>query len=265
MMTEAQAALLTQVSAVLKTDGRIRSIWLSGSLARGVGDTWSDVDLVAQVDEADRAACLADYGQGGAGWPDLVHAQQLHGRVLTATTVNWQRFDVSFLTPSELAIVDGAGLKHLAGDATATPPDQPPSADTRAPRRIAALITEFLRVLGLLPVAVGREEWLGAQQGYDLLRRMFIELMIEENGVTPTVRGGAKRLNLHLSADQRKMLEAIAPPLARRETLISANLELARLFLDRARPLADRLDAPWPLAFEQATRRHLQRCLEVEI
>lgn len=264
-MTEAQASLLAQVTAVLATDVRIHSIWLSGSLARGVGDRWSDIDLVAQVNEADRAACLVDYGKGRAGWPDLAHAQHLHERILAATTVDWERFDISFLTPAELAFVDGAGLKHLAGDAASTPPVLLPAADSRAPRRIAALITEFLRVLGLLPVAVGREDWLGAQQGYDLLRKMLIELMIEENRVAPAARGGAKRLNLHLSAPQRDMLEALAPPLARRETLITANLELARLFLHRARPLAARMGTAWPLAFEQATRRHLQRCLEMEI
>lgn len=264
-MTQAQAALMAQVTAVLAADDRISAIWLSGSLARGVGDTWSDVDLVAQVNETDRAACLADYGQGGAGLPALVHAQQLHERILAATTVDWERFDISFLTPTELAFMDGGALKHLAGDSASTPPAQPPSADTRAPRRIAALITVFLRILGLLPVALGREEWLGAQQGYDLLRKMLIELMIEENGVAPAARGGAKRLNLNLTEHQRNMLEALVPPPARRETLIAANLELARLFLDRARPLADRLEAPWPQAFEQATRRYLQRCLDLEI
>lgn len=260
-MTEAQAALADQVTGVLAGDERIRSVWLYGSLGRGLGDAWSDVDLVAEVGETDRAACLADYHHGRPGLPELVLAQEIHGLILAAITTDWERFDISFLTASELARIDSAALKPLLGDPDAQPSPHPPEPDLHASARLVTLVNEFLRVLGLLPVAIGRGEWLLAQQGGDLLRKMLIELMIEENRVPPAARGGVKRLNAFLTAEQRGLLEALDPPPARREPLIAASRDLARLFMARARPLAQQLGATWPRVFEQATRRHLQRSL----
>lgn len=74
-MTEAQAALMEQLVQVLAADPRIRAAWLSGSLARGGGDAWSDVDLTVEVDEADRRACLSDYVSGRPGLPPLAQAR----------------------------------------------------------------------------------------------------------------------------------------------------------------------------------------------
>ena len=67
-MTEAQAKLIDDLVAVLAADPRVRSAWLSGSLGRGAGDPWSDVDLVVEVDEADLAPCLADVMAGRQEW-----------------------------------------------------------------------------------------------------------------------------------------------------------------------------------------------------
>ena len=260
-MTEAQAALAGLVAAALAADRRVRSVWLYGSLGRDTGDAWSDVDLVAEVDETDRAACLADYRRGQPDMPPMVLAMALHGRILAATTPDWERFDISFLSPAELAALDGGALKPLRGDPAARPAPHASRPDGQAGERIGALVTEFLRVLGLLPVAVARGEWLAAQQGAELLRRMLIDLMVEENSVPPWVRGGAKKLNPFLAPEQRVVLEALIPPVARREAVIAASAELAGLFLARARPLAERLSAPWPQTFEQATRRHLETTL----
>lgn len=260
-MTEPQAALAGLVATALGGDPRIRSVWLSGSLGRDGGDAWSDVDLVAEVVEADRAACLVEYRQGRPDMPPMVLAKALYGRILTAITPDWERFDIHFVSPDELAGLDGAALKPLRGDPAARPPSHQTSQDNRASERVGALVTEFLRVLGLLPVAVGRGEWLVAQQGDELLRRILIELMVEENGVPPSARGGAKRLNPFLTPEQRGMLEALMPPAPRRDEVIAASANLARLFLSHSRALADRLGTPWPHAFEQATRRHLETTL----
>lgn len=260
-MTEAQAALADLVAAALDADRRIRSVWLYGSLGRDTGDAWSDVDLVAEVDEADRAGCLADYRRGQPGMPPMVLVMALHGRILAATTPDWERFDISFLSAAELAALDGGALKPLRGDPALHPAPHVATPDGRAGERVGALATEFLRVLGLLPVAVGRGEWLAAQQGNELMRRMLIDLMVEENGVPPWARGGAKKLNHLLTSEQRNHLEALIPPIAEREAVVAASSEIADLFLARAKSLVERLEAPWPSAFEQATRAHLKTTL----
>lgn len=260
-MTETQAALAGLVAAALGADPRVHSVWLSGSLARDGGNAWSDVDLVAVVAEADRPLCLADYRLGQPGMPPTILARALYGRILTAVTPEWERFDISFLSPEELARMDGGALKPLRGDPATRPAPLSAQPDHRAGQRVEAMVTEFLRILGLLPVAVGRGEWLVAQQGDELQRRLLIDLMVEENDVPPSARGGAKKLNIFLSSEQREVLEALLRPAARRDTVIAAAAHLAQLFLARAGPLAERLDAPWPDAFEQATRGYLETTL----
>jgi hypothetical protein len=264
-MTEAQDALLTQLAAVLGEDPRIRSLWLTGSLGRGDGDAWSDVDLVAEIDEADRKACMADYKARRPDMPELVHMIEVYGVILAATTADWMRFDISFLTSEQLARMDGAAFKQLKGDPARTPPPHPPTADTRAAERQEPRVREFLRVLGLLPVAVGRQEWVVSQQGFGLLRDMLVDLMVDENMGALGARGGVKRLNPFLTAEQRATLEALPAPPAQPDALIAANIEIAQLFLARARPLAHRLAAPWPQAFEDATRAHLKATLGIAI
>jgi predicted nucleotidyltransferase len=261
-MTDEQQALLERLTAALAADPRVRAAWLSGSLGQDAGDAWSDVDIVVLVEESDRAACVAGYRADHPGLPPLVLSHVVYGRVLAAITPDWERFDLSFLTAAELLSQDGAALKLLLGDPGQTPP--PRAQGPSALQPLGPLVTEFLRVLGLAPVAVGRGEWLTMQQGVELLRHMLIDLMLIENEVPPGSRG-VKRLNAFLTDDQRAWLEALPPPLAEREALIAANAALARQFLARAKPLAAQLGAPWPTAFEDATRRHLKATLSLEI
>lgn len=55
------------------------------------------------------------------------------------------------------------------------------------------LVNEFFRVLGLSVVAMGQEEYVLGLQGGDILRRLTVDLMLEENGIGPIERGGAGR------------------------------------------------------------------------
>lgn len=264
-MTEAQQALLDQIAAVLARDPRIVSAWLSGSFGKGAGDAWSDVDVTVVVAaESDLPAALRHYASELSPLPATVFSQLVHGRIFSGVTPAWERFDLAFLTPAEFAGQDGGGLSLLLGDPATRPPPRAPGADQGAAARIERLVCEFLRVLGLAPVSIGREEWLVGQQGVELLRGMLVELTLEANGVPRSARG-AKRLNAFLSEDQRAELEALVPPQAGRQSLIDAEGEIARLFLARARPLAERLGATWPAAFETATRDHLRRELGLEI
>jgi hypothetical protein len=216
---------------------------------------------VVQAD--DLRPCLEAYGGEASGLPATVLKREIYGRIITAVTPDWDRYDITFVLPPEFERMDGAGLKPLAGDVAQPPRPHPPRQDAPIPA-IEPLIVEFLRVLGLAPVAFGREEWLVVQQGIELLRNMLIELIRAEQGVSRADRG-AKRLNEFLTAEQRALLEGLDPPATRREALLAANGTLARLFLARARPLAARAGVPWPEALEAATRKHLETELGLEI
>jgi predicted nucleotidyltransferase len=263
-MTPSQDALLQQLLRALGEDSRVQAVWLSGSLGRGEGDAWSDVDLVVQVPEAEVAACVADYKAGRPGLPQAVLAFDVYGVVVSAVTERWERFDIHFASPAQVGRMDRSGWKPLVG-APLAPPAAPKSrSDDGAPERLRALVTEFLRVLGLSPAMAAREEWIVGQQGFELLRRMLVDLMLEENGAARAARG-AKRLNAFLTPEQRAELEAIVPPRSNRDALLTGDLALARAFLPRARLLADRLGAAWPEQFEEATRRHLESTLGLRL
>lgn len=263
-MTPDQSALLDRLTKALGQDPRVQALWLHGSFAHGGGDAWSDIDLVAQVDAADQAACMRDYRGSRSGLPDRVHTFEVYGCIVSSVTATWERFDIVFLPEALIHKTYGPDLKPLLG--TARRLDGKPDADVdpTAPARVEALILEFLRVLGLGPVAIGREEWIVCQQGLALLRSMVVDLMLDANGVSRADRG-AKRLNAFLTQEQRAAMESLAPAPAQRDDLIREQGTLGRLFLQEARPLAARLGIAWPAAFETATREHLRAQLGLEI
>ncbi|MBV9541223.1 MAG: hypothetical protein JO167_08125, partial [Alphaproteobacteria bacterium] len=132
-------------------------------------------------------------------------------------------------------------------------------------QRVLQLSNEFLRVIGLTHLGIGRGEYIALQAGTGLLRQMTLELMFEKNGVSQAMRGSALHVNAYLTADQREALEAVPPVSATREGAIAAGEALAAIFLPLAKNLARETGAEWPQAFEDATRTHLARSIGMTI
>ncbi|MBS0409161.1 MAG: nucleotidyltransferase domain-containing protein [Proteobacteria bacterium] len=259
--SDGQRALLQRLVEVLGADERVESAWLSGSFGRGAGDMWSDIDVTVVVDEEDLPHCVGEYGgaRNPVGETEVLYT--LFGRVISAVRPDWERYDLVFATIPEFRTHDKAALRPLtlaSLDAPAPPPREPkpyqPSADA-----LEGAAREFLRILGLLPVAAGRGEWLAAQEGVGLMRKALIEMMMEANGIGRGQRGGAKRLNPFLSDAQRAAVEAIPLAGADLPSLLAANKGLADLFLPLARETLAKAGASWPQALEDATRAHLAR------
>ena len=257
-----QEALIERLRAVLEADDRIASAWLSGSTGKGTADEWSDIDVTAVlIDEDDRAACVAEY----AGKQNPVCAtlwlRHEYGRLVMAVTDQWERYDIHFMTGPEFRAVDPATVKPLVR-ATKPPSGKPASGQPMLPEKLHGLVQEFLRVMGLLNVAVGRREFIVGAEGVLLLRKMLIDLMVEANG--SPVRGGAKRLNEFLTEDQRLALEESLVFEASPEALIKANITLARLFVPLAKQIFAERGMTWPTAFEEATRAHVKKTTGAE-
>lgn len=178
--------------------------------------------------------------------------------LLNAVTDDWLRCDLIIVTPDRFTgrsrdrlrpLFDRDGLYDALPD-TLTPrqPD---------PARVARLIGEFIRVLGLLSVVVGRREYFTAVYGAGLQREALMNLMLEE--VTVPDPGGALHLSTVLPADRMAVLSALPCPRPDRDEVIAAHIEIARQFFPRARVLAATLGVDWPGAFEAAARRALRR------
>jgi predicted nucleotidyltransferase len=254
-----QRDLIERVKLVLGRDDRVLGVWLVGSHARGTNDRFSDVDLWVVVNAAAVDRFCDD-------WPAIcdeiaptVFRRRVGDRpIFNQITPDWLRFDVSVGTPEALAgrtrstvtpLHDPNGLSARLGEPG--PPKQPD------PGRVASISREFLRVLGLLPVVVGREEFVVGESGAGLLRSMLIDLMLEDVAVED--RGGALHLNQLLPPDRRQVLTDLPPLQATRESVIAGHVACAAAFLPLARDLHRRCGLEWPQELEDAARRHLQR------
>jgi predicted nucleotidyltransferase len=254
-----QQALIDVVARTLEADVRIASLWLSGSFGRDQADSFSDVDFLAVVPDGKPFELVAEYARIPSAFGEIVHARVLFGRIVTAVMRDLARFDVFFATESELAHFDSTSLRPLFTRGAGRPAGSATAA--AEPSKVEANIAEFLRMLALLPVVVGREEYIVGMDGATHLRRMLIETMLEQNGVTAAMRGGALKLNRFLTAEQRAELHELPPLTPTRESVVGMHLALARVFLPRARALAEARGIPWPDDFERAVRHGLEERL----
>jgi predicted nucleotidyltransferase len=266
MTSRSQNALIEAITRALAADIRIESAWLSGSLGKGGGDEFSDVDVTVVAPAPDFDAVLQHFTTDRSAIAPVVHSF-VHGfdRVVSSVTEDWQRFDLTFLKPAEFASLPLGEVRPLFNrgtpprPATAAPPPHTPQA-----ARIEQITREFIRILGLAPGAMGRGEYLASLEGAGMLRRMIIDLMREKNG-TAAVPGSAIHVNVHLTAEQRRALEALPPLSADRDSLLAMNQALWRVFRPLAQELCAQTGAEWPSAFEDATRRHLASTLDLQI
>ena len=253
------------VAAALRDAPGVRALFLSGSHGTGRADAWSDLDyvLVSEDGATDEVAALWRAAVERTGevvlWWDRTAAPTL----VNAITADWSRTDVLLLTPAQMAqrprsghrpVFDHDGLWDAMPEAA---PERPPD-----PARFRRGVEEFVRILGLLPLALGREEHLLGVLGVFHLRRHLIELMVEETAAPD--RGGLLRLNRLLTEEQRATLAALPPPVPERRALTDAHLSYAAAYLPLARARAARIGADWPERFERATWDRLGRTLGLE-
>jgi hypothetical protein len=206
---------------------------LDGSLGRGGGDGLSDVDLEVTVDAEHVATVARDVPVvvGAVCDPVLVRALPF---VTLVVTREWHRIDVA---------VRAANRPPFAG------PD-----DGEAGRQV---VEEFLRCLGLLPVARARRESIGSVLGVAGMVGLLTDLMQIENGTRRF--GGALRLSERLTPEQRAVIAALPPLRADGDALVDVQVALARDFLPRARRVAAAIGFEYPDALETALFDHLRR------
>lgn len=257
-----QQTLIAEVSRIFSSTHPQCSLFLAGSFGRGTADEWSDVDLIAMAPTQHHAALAA-------GWRDMLNAitpivfwNELNrgGLVINAISEEWLRCDLSIVTHETFGrrardtvkpLVDRDDLYDTLPD---TLPLKQPDAGT-----VSYLIHEFIRMLGLMPVGLGRGEYVTMVLGVGMMRGHLEALMMQD--VTHPDPGGILHLSKLLPPADMGVLRALPYPGPERDALVAANLAIARQFLPRARRMAQRLDIDWPEAFEAATRRRLEHTL----
>ncbi|MFZ0215422.1 MAG: hypothetical protein WAM30_05715 [Candidatus Dormiibacterota bacterium] len=260
-LSSGQRGVLTRLIEHLESDSRVEAAWLVGSLGHGLGDRFSDVDLLTAVSESALPAVVDEWPACSASLVDLAFARTVYsapsGTTFTHVTSDYVRFDVTLTTTHRALENTQGGIALLASvpiDSDAAGPDEPPGV---AADRVQKLSEEFLRVLGLLPVVIGRQEYLVAASGAALLRSMLVDLFREL--APPGYRGGAMRWERTLSLDQLEILRGLPSLDWTRDAVIDLHLACAREFLSAARRAYEALGLTWPQSFEDAVRLYVDR------
>jgi predicted nucleotidyltransferase len=270
---ESRRAKLTtfaeQAAVVLRKDERIRILWLTGSLAKGTADAQSDVDLRAAV----RATDFATIDQW---WQDLlsqvaplVWKYRWPGppdeAILGAITVDYLRFDVVIqslrdtrprtLEATQLLFDKDGEAEHFLLTA-------PSARDPYA--HLPILVEDYIRLLGMLPIVVERNDVPIGMEGQLALHSMLISLLLLENGID-RMTTGKRHVAAFLNEEQRAILAQVPSLAPTMESLIQGRLAYGRLFLPRARQLMEAHGQVYPEDFEVATQRHLWETLGLSL
>ena len=232
----------------------VRGLYLGGSLGRGAGDGLSDLDFVAVAEEADARSVATAWAGRLSDLRAPVYMKN-HGLLVNVVLADGLRIDLVVETPARFALrptgdvtplSDPDGLAaDLSGAALALP---------RGPR-IAARTEEFLRVLWLIRVGLGRGDAVLGTEGFWHLRGHLKETMLD--AARPDRRHGALSLRAILPGDDYVTLARFSTVAPDRDALIAAHRDIAREYLSRARKLHAAEGIDWPEAFETATRAGL--------
>ena len=248
----------------LTADRRSDALWLGGSYGRGDADAFSDFDFYVHAKTpGDATALYEDIGRRVSTRPDIVFSKTIpQSRTVNAIDQEWSRFDITVIDDSQLPTIVRNEVKFISGAENVASQ----MAETRPPKKagpgdLVNTTNEFIRVLGLLPVALGREDYVLAQTGAQLLREMLVKVMLKENfngvirGVLSTRKG--------LDKTQYGVLQAIPPIHADKASLLACHGYLASAFLPRARKMYEAYQLQWPEAFEDATRKSMNSKLGI--
>ncbi|PWT73184.1 MAG: hypothetical protein C5B60_08570, partial [Chloroflexi bacterium] len=196
-----------QAAATMLQDERVRILWLTGSLATGTADAQSDVDLRAAVR-------VEDFEKIDEWWPDLldeliptVWKHRFPGppdeAILSAITTEYLRFDLVIQSAQDRrprtleaaqALFDKDDLAQEFVLTLASPHD--------LYSQLPSLAQDFIRLLGMLPIVVEREDVPIGMEGQLALHSMLISLLLLENGIDRTFRG-KRHVAAHLDDEQR--------------------------------------------------------------
>lgn len=263
VLEEGYAPLMDTIVAWAKDHKAVQGLFISGSIAQGTADVYSDLDLAAVANQ-DEIETLLESAHATIDEAEsiIVEYRLRPGEisVLSTVTDKWHRIDIAFGDTNsgilQQVLVPVFDPDTLYGGAPAERPPAPLAAD-----RVIGLSKEFLRILGLSVIVLGRTDVHAAHDGANLLRNIVIELFLMEP--PRRARPGPKSLLPALTDEQQQVLKTLPPVADDHTAIVAFSAAIAAVFLPRARKLVEALGGAWPIAAEKATRAYLQGTIEM--
>jgi predicted nucleotidyltransferase len=246
-------ALYDRARAVLLSDDRVISVGLSGSLAEGTADRWSDLDIAVVVDPEHHASQLAD-------WPTWL--AEITPTVFARTPI--APFIVNVVTDEgltvDIGIWSGKAFEPLASTHYTVGLLSGVKFDNVGAALEYAVAEQLRGLAGPFISLVGREEHVRHLAGVPHLLGLLTTVFLAE---TERPQPG-KQWNDTLTDEQRSTIANLPAVRATHDDIVAFGLGVAQLIVERARPLFPRYDLAWPSALAAVAAERLRSELELE-
>ncbi len=248
-------ALHARALEVLGADERVVRVQTHGSVATGLADTWSDLDLKVIV----RDDAVGSFTDDWETWmaaitPTVLLARPIAPFIINSVTDDGLTFDVSVWAQSapDWVTPAGFGVGMMSGRRFT---DYGPALEYAVQERFRCLAGPGVRFLK-------RGDHLAHMGGLGHTIGLLTAVLLAETSVVPDDHRHPERC---LNADQRSVINALPPVAPNYDSLLAFELALAEATISRARPQFERLGLDWPAALEAVAAANLTRHLGVEV
>jgi Nucleotidyltransferase domain len=221
---------------ILGADSRVKAVELSGSLARGTADQWSDLDLRIITTPDGFDSFVGDWKVWLAEITPTVFARRpIAPFIVNTLTTDGLTVDIAVYSgeaPPENAGADRYAVGQLASGQFADLGDALEYATEEQLRGLAGPFISLIR----------REEHLRHLTGVPHILGLLTTVFLAETGLPPP----GKKWNQSFTAEQRDTVAALPPVSATREGILSFGLAVGELVITRSRALYPRYDRRWP-------------------
>jgi hypothetical protein len=253
VIDERYLALYERVGVVLGADPRVERVGLSGSVGKGTADQWSDLDVEVIAHAEHHASLLADWPEWLALITPTVFARTpIAPFIINTVTDEGLTLDVSVWAGKAFEFPPAS--QYVVGQLSGVRFDDVGAA-------LEYTVAEQLRGLaGPFISLVQRNEHARHLTGVGHLIGLLTTVFLAE---TERPQPG-KHWNSTFTEEQQEALASLPGVRARREDIIAFGLGVARLLIERARPLYVRFDLKWPAGLAAVAALRLRTELGIE-
>jgi hypothetical protein len=233
----------------------VKSVRLSGSIARGTADRWSDLDLEVVTTPEGYESFLSEWKVWlGQITPTVFARRPIAPFIVNTLTPEGLTLDLAVYR-AEAPPEDTGVVLYAVGMLARQPFDDLGDA-------LEYAVEEQLRGLaGPFISLVQRNEYLRYLAGGSHVLGLLTTVFLAETGSPPPT----KQWNRSFSVEQLEAVAALPPLTATRDGVLHFGLGVAHEVVTRARPLYPRYDRRWPEELAQVAAHRLEDELGLDV